>query len=103
MGVTILPWSALHVELKERKIKLRPLGRSAFARRAAQPLLGEFGRICKSGCGEIDICPINGRSWAAIRRMEAATPVANSASETRPARGSSQWTKAIATRAHAAC
>ena len=26
------------------------------------PLLGESGRICKSGCGEIDSCPINGRS-----------------------------------------
>jgi hypothetical protein len=31
-------------------------------RRAAHPLLGESERTCKSGCGEIDICPINGRS-----------------------------------------
>ena len=80
---------------------IEPVG--CIYRRAAHPLLGESGRICKSSCGEIDICPANGRSWAAIRRMEAATPVANSASETRPARGSSQWTKAIATRAHTAC
>jgi hypothetical protein len=30
--------------------------------------LGESGRISKSGRGEIDIRPINGRSWAAISR-----------------------------------
>jgi hypothetical protein len=39
---------------------IEPVG--CIYRRAAHPLLGESGRICKSGCGEIDSCPINGRS-----------------------------------------
>ena len=40
---------------------IEPVG--CIYRRAAHPLLGESGRICKSGCGEIDnqssiCCPI---------------------------------------------
>jgi hypothetical protein len=44
------------------KADLGKIGYRVIYRRAAHPLLGESGRICKSGCGEIDICPINGRS-----------------------------------------
>src|SRR3954447_25356622 len=69
----------------------------------AQGFSGASGMICNNGCGETEICPVNGRSCAAISSAEADTPVANSPSATSAASRSSQWSTAIASNTHAAC
>ena len=65
-----------------------------------------LGPPCGSGnraSGLIDISPVNGRSWARISNIDAATPVAKIPIAIIEASRLSLWTIAIATRAQTAC
>ena len=61
------------------------------------------GITCTKGSGPTEMSPVNGRSWEAMSKIDAATPVANIASVMADASRLSLCTMAVATRAQTAC
>jgi hypothetical protein len=75
----------------------------ASARTTSYDFAASPGMICSNGPGPMDICPVNGRSCAAISRTDVATPVANKPRAIDDASLLSQCTSAITISSHAAC